>query len=202
MYIFPFIRIRYIKTIAINTHIDCLNNSKCSVRDILLATKQGAFESVFGIFSVIAPPTAADITTAVVGAAPTSAKIAAAVAGAIPAPVAPTVADTFHKASKQSMSDYKWMSWQQSMVATGHEHRVTEVFDSVYTPIDVDSQAPFLEQKKVMFSISLHHIERIKCSIFIQYVCHGREEQLWQCTTHLERSCNIFMSGQAGKPLQ
>ena len=44
---FPFIRIRYIKTITINTHIDCLNNSKCSVRDILLATKQGAFESVF-----------------------------------------------------------------------------------------------------------------------------------------------------------
>ena len=43
--------IKYIKTITINTHIDCLNNSKCSVRDILLATKQGAFESVFGTFS-------------------------------------------------------------------------------------------------------------------------------------------------------
>ena len=40
------------KPITINTHIDCLNNSKCSVRDILLATKQGAFESVFGTFSV------------------------------------------------------------------------------------------------------------------------------------------------------
>ena len=52
MYIFSFIRIRYIKTITINTHIDCLNNSKCSVRHILLATKQGAFESVFGTFSV------------------------------------------------------------------------------------------------------------------------------------------------------
>ena len=52
VYIFPFIRIRYIKTITINTHIDCFNNSKCSVRDILLATKQGAFESVFGTFSV------------------------------------------------------------------------------------------------------------------------------------------------------
>ena len=37
---------------AINTHIDCLNNSKCSVIHILLATKQGAFESVFGSFSV------------------------------------------------------------------------------------------------------------------------------------------------------
>ena len=49
---FPFIRIRYIKTNTINTHIDCLNNSKCSVRDILLATKQGAFESVFGTFSI------------------------------------------------------------------------------------------------------------------------------------------------------
>ena len=53
MYIFPFTRIRYIKTITINTHIDCANNSKCSVGDILLATKQGAFESVFGTFSVI-----------------------------------------------------------------------------------------------------------------------------------------------------
>ena len=52
VYIFPFMRIRYIKTITINTHIDCFNNSKCSVRDILLATKQGAFESVFGTFSV------------------------------------------------------------------------------------------------------------------------------------------------------
>ena len=55
MYVFPFIRIRYIKTITINTHIDCLNNSKCSVRDILLATKQGAFESVFGTCSVKMP---------------------------------------------------------------------------------------------------------------------------------------------------
>ena len=49
---FPCRRIRYLKTITINTHIDCSNNSKCSVRDILLATKQGAFESVFGTFSV------------------------------------------------------------------------------------------------------------------------------------------------------
>ena len=28
-------------------NIDCANNSKCSVRDILLAIKLGAFESVF-----------------------------------------------------------------------------------------------------------------------------------------------------------
>ena len=42
----------YLKPIPINTHIDCSNNSKCSVGDILLATKQGAFESVFGTFSV------------------------------------------------------------------------------------------------------------------------------------------------------
>ena len=56
MYVFPFFRIRYIKTITINTHIDCANNSKCSVRDILLATNQGAFESVFGTFSVILNP--------------------------------------------------------------------------------------------------------------------------------------------------
>ena len=35
MYIFPCKRIRYIKPNAINTHIDCANNSKCSVRYIL-----------------------------------------------------------------------------------------------------------------------------------------------------------------------
>ena len=64
MYIFPFIRTRYIKTITINTHIDCLNNSKCSVGDILLATKQGAFESVFGTFSVIASRYALPISAA------------------------------------------------------------------------------------------------------------------------------------------
>ena len=40
--IFPFIRIRYFIPIAINTHIDCLNNSKCSVRYIFKATKQRA----------------------------------------------------------------------------------------------------------------------------------------------------------------
>ena len=44
---FPFNRIRYLKPIVINTHIDCANNSKCSVRYILKATKQGAFKSVF-----------------------------------------------------------------------------------------------------------------------------------------------------------
>ena len=44
MYIFPCKRIRYIKPIAINTHIDCLNNSKCSVRYIFKATKQGALK--------------------------------------------------------------------------------------------------------------------------------------------------------------
>ena len=32
---FPFTRIRYIKTFTINTHIDCSNNSKCSVRHSL-----------------------------------------------------------------------------------------------------------------------------------------------------------------------
>ena len=47
VYIFPFIRTRYIKTIPINTNIDCLNNSKCSVRYIFKATKPGAFGSVF-----------------------------------------------------------------------------------------------------------------------------------------------------------
>ena len=44
MYIFPCKRIRYIKPIAINTHIDCLNNSKCSVRYIFKATKQWALK--------------------------------------------------------------------------------------------------------------------------------------------------------------
>ena len=32
---FPCKRIRYLKTISINTHIDCSNNSKCSVRHSL-----------------------------------------------------------------------------------------------------------------------------------------------------------------------
>ena len=35
VYIFPCRRIRYIKTFTINTHIDCSNNSKCSVRHSL-----------------------------------------------------------------------------------------------------------------------------------------------------------------------
>ena len=39
--------------IAINTHIDCANNSKCSVRDILRGTKQGAFESVLVHFLLL-----------------------------------------------------------------------------------------------------------------------------------------------------
>ena len=37
-------RIRYIKPISINTHIDCLNISKCSVWYIFKATKQGALK--------------------------------------------------------------------------------------------------------------------------------------------------------------
>ena len=40
-------KIRYFILFAINTHIDYANNSKWSVRYILKATKQGAFESVF-----------------------------------------------------------------------------------------------------------------------------------------------------------
>ena len=48
------------KPIAINTHIDYANNSECSVRDILRATKQGAFESVLVHFlllqSLLWPP--------------------------------------------------------------------------------------------------------------------------------------------------
>ena len=44
-YIFPFIRTRHLKPIAINTHIDCPNNSKSSVRYILKATAR-SLESV------------------------------------------------------------------------------------------------------------------------------------------------------------
>ena len=44
-YSFPCKRIRYLKPIAINTHIDCSNNSKCSVRYILKATAR-SLESV------------------------------------------------------------------------------------------------------------------------------------------------------------
>ena len=47
VYIFLCRRIRYIKTITINTHIDCSNNSKCCVRDIFLAINQGTFLSNF-----------------------------------------------------------------------------------------------------------------------------------------------------------
>ena len=40
------------KPIGINTHNDCANNSKCSVKDILRASKQGAFESVLVHFMI------------------------------------------------------------------------------------------------------------------------------------------------------
>ena len=43
-YNFPLLRIRYFISIAIKTHIDCLNNDKCSVRCIFKATKQGALK--------------------------------------------------------------------------------------------------------------------------------------------------------------
>ena len=49
-YIFPFIRIRYFILFAINTHIDCLSNSKCSVMYIFKATKQGALKVSWCIF--------------------------------------------------------------------------------------------------------------------------------------------------------
>ena len=44
-YIFPFTRIRYFILLAINTHIDCSNNSKCCVWCILKATAR-SLESV------------------------------------------------------------------------------------------------------------------------------------------------------------
>ena len=88
------------------------------------------------------------------------------------------------------------------MVATGHEHRVTEVFDSVYTPIDVDSQAPFLEQKKVMFSIlSMTWKESSAASLYNMYAMEGKTnygnaQLIWRDLV------TLFMSGQAGKSLQ
>ena len=54
MYIFPFIRIRYFILFAINTHIDCLTNSKCSVRYIFKATKQGALKVTLHHFLLLA----------------------------------------------------------------------------------------------------------------------------------------------------
>ena len=55
LYIFPFIRIRYFILFAINTHIDCLNNSKCSVRYIFKATKQGALKVTLHHFLLLLP---------------------------------------------------------------------------------------------------------------------------------------------------
>ena len=52
VYIFPCKRIRYIKPIAINTHIYCLYNSKCGVRYIFKATKQGALKVTLHHFLV------------------------------------------------------------------------------------------------------------------------------------------------------
>ena len=105
------------------------------------------------------PPTATTIATVVVGAAPNSAEIAAAVAHAIPAPAAPTSENTFCKACKRPVSNYKvlqkltqWMSWHQSTVATGHENMVVKVFYPIYAPTDVEL---FSEQKKFLFSVFL-----------------------------------------------
>ena len=55
MFIFHCKRIRYIKQIAINTHIDCLNNSKCSLRYIFIATKKGALKVTLDHFPLIDP---------------------------------------------------------------------------------------------------------------------------------------------------
>ena len=57
--------------------------------------------------AIPAPPSATDIATAVIGTAPAAAGIPAAVAGTIQQAAAPTAAETFHKASKSSVSDYK-----------------------------------------------------------------------------------------------
>ena len=44
------------KPIAINTHIDCANNSKCSVRDILRATKLTEFRQPLQVQSHLEMP--------------------------------------------------------------------------------------------------------------------------------------------------
>ena len=49
-YISPFIRNRYSIPIAINTHIDCSNNSKCSVRCIFKAAGRGLESVTLSIF--------------------------------------------------------------------------------------------------------------------------------------------------------
>ena len=49
-YISPFIRTRYSIPIAINTHIDCSNNSKCSVRCIFKATARSRESVTLSIF--------------------------------------------------------------------------------------------------------------------------------------------------------
>ena len=54
-YIFPFIRIRYFILLAINTHIDCANNTKCSVKYIFKATKQGALKVSLHHFLLMTP---------------------------------------------------------------------------------------------------------------------------------------------------
>ena len=49
-YISPFIRTRYSIPIAINTHIDCSNNSKCSVRCIFKAAGRSLESVTLSIF--------------------------------------------------------------------------------------------------------------------------------------------------------
>ena len=49
-YIFPCERIRFLILLAIFTHINCANSSKCSVRYIFKANKQGSLKVSLSIF--------------------------------------------------------------------------------------------------------------------------------------------------------
>ena len=127
MYIFPFTRIRYIKTITINTHIDCSNNSKCSVRDILLATKQGAFESVFGTFSVNLHPDLQDTHQQ----------------------------QYLEIAAYSSLKDERYFDgFKRSLLIVAKTHECNEVLEPNYTPgSEPEAQELFEAKQTFMFSV-------------------------------------------------
>ena len=113
-----------------------------------------------------------------VGATPTPEQYAAAITAAMPTSSA---ADSFWKQTKCPVCDYKilqkitqWMSWHQSMVATGHNHGVTEVFDSMYFSGNTSAQALFEEEKKFMFSVfAITLKESSAASLYDTYAAEG-----------------------------
>jgi len=74
-------------------------------------------------------------------------------------------AEEFTKGIKKSISDYtsfkdkkNWNSWQCSLIATGYNHGISNVFDPNYTPTDEASKALFAEQQRFAFSIFTKHL--------------------------------------------